>query len=272
LLSRDILTIISSMMKIIAHRGASGYEPENTLAAFRKAIQLGADMLEFDVHALPSGEVVLIHDHRINRTTNGIGYVLQHSFDELRSLDAGSGELIPTLQEVLDLVGRQIRVNIELKGPRSASGVAKIIGTYLSLGWQPSDFLVSSFDHHELVEFHRLVPSVDIAALNDAIPLHYAAFAEELQAVAICPSDEFVSERYVEDAHRRSLQVFVWTVNDPEEVERMCMIGVDGIFTNFPDTARVTANNFIRAARRSPHRADSANVVHRRDRLSPDTV
>jgi glycerophosphoryl diester phosphodiesterase len=109
---RGILKIISSIMKIIAHRGASGYEPENTLASFRKAIQLGADMVEFDVHALPTGEVVLIHDHRLNRTTNGRGYVLKQSFDELRSLDAGAGESIPTVEEVLRLVDRQLPVNI----------------------------------------------------------------------------------------------------------------------------------------------------------------
>jgi glycerophosphoryl diester phosphodiesterase len=232
-------------MIIIAHRGASGYAPENTLAAFKMALKMDPDMLEFDVHALPSGEVVLIHDHRLNRTTNGNGYVLKHSFDELRSLDAGTGEIIPTVEEALDLIDRQVPVNIELKGPRSAEGVAQIVKQYLRKGWYPSDFLISSFNHHELVEFKRLVPDIDLAALNDAIPLHYASFAEELQAVAICPSDEFVSQPYVEDAHSRNLKVFAWTVNAPEEVERMCSIGVDGIFTDVPDIARASAEDFM---------------------------
>jgi glycerophosphoryl diester phosphodiesterase len=98
------------------------------------------------------------------------------------------------------------------------------------------------------MDFKRLMPSIDIAALNDAIPLHYAAFAEELGVVAICPSDEFVNAPYIQDAHRRGLEVFVWTINDPEEVERMCSIGVDGIFTDFPDIARTTAESFDKGA------------------------
>ena len=226
-------------MKIIAHRGASGYAPENTILAFEKAIEMGADMIEFDVHALSTGEVVLIHDHRINRTTNGIGYVSQLSFDGIRRLDAGSGELVPTLQEVIERVNRRVPINIELKGPRSSGAVAKIITHYIRLGWQTSDFLVSSFDHHELLAFKSLMPSIDVAALMDALPLEYAAFAERLQAVAVCPGDEFVNEVYVADAHNRGLQVYVWTINDPEEMERMAAIGVDGIFTDFPDIARL---------------------------------
>src|SRR4051812_8317219 len=123
-------------MKVIAHRGASGYLPENTLAAFKKAIELRADMLEFDVHALPSGEIVLIHDHRLDRTTNAVGYLLDHAFADLRKLDAGGGEMIPTLEELLDVVNRRIPVDIELKGPGSAKGVARIIAQYIQKGWQ----------------------------------------------------------------------------------------------------------------------------------------
>jgi glycerophosphoryl diester phosphodiesterase len=104
-------------MKIIGHRGACGYAPENTLASFKKALLLHVDMVEFDVQSLPSGEVVLMHDLRINRTTNGRGYVQNQSFAALRRLDAGGHELVPTLQEVLDLIDRRVPVDIELKGP-----------------------------------------------------------------------------------------------------------------------------------------------------------
>ena len=232
-------------MKIIAHRGASGYAPENTLAAFEAAIKLDSDMIEFDVHALPSGEVMLIHDHRINRTTDGVGYVVEQSFDGLRRLNAGAGELIPTLQEALDFIDRRVPVNIELKGPRSAPGVAKILTGYFSKGWEPTDFLVSSFDHHELVAFHSLIPKIGVAALNDAIPLGYAEFAEKLNAVAVCPSDEFVNTEYVADAHTRGMEVYVYTINDAQETERMAAMGVDGIFTNFPDITREAAKNYM---------------------------
>jgi len=225
-------------MKIIAHRGASGYAPENTLAAIKKALLMNVDMIEFDVHTLPSGEVILMHDHKLNRTTNGTSYVLNHTFADLRRLNAGDNEIIPTLEEVLDVINRQAPVDIELKGPESVSAVAAIITRYLERGWQPQDFLVSSFNHHELQDFKRRMPHVKIAALLDAIPLRYAAFGEELGAVAVCPGDEFINRAYITDAHSRGLEVYVWTVNDIEEVQRMYALGVDGIFTNFPDMAR----------------------------------
>ena len=229
-------------MKIIAHRGASGYAPENTLAALKKALLMNVDMIEFDVHALSSGEVILMHDHRLNRTTDGAGYVLDHDFVDLRRLNAGDNEVIPTLEEVLDLVNRQVPVDIELKGPGSVAAVAAIITRYLERGWRPHDFLVSSFNHHELQEFKRLMPHIAVAALLDAIPLGYAAFAEELQAVAVCPGHESINQAYVTDAHNRGLEVYVWTVNDIEEVRRLQALGVDGIFTNFPDMARRAIN------------------------------
>lgn len=239
-------------MRIIAHRGASGYEPENTLAAFRRAIELRADMIEFDVHALSSGEVVLIHDHRVDRTTSGKGYVLGHAFDELRRLDAGTGEVIPTLQEALDLIDHQVPVNIELKGPHCADAVAGIVKQYLTKGWRTTDFMVSSFDHPELLRFKRLMPQIDIAVLSGHVPVSYASFAEELQAVAVNPGDEFVSRAYVDDAHKRGMRVFVWTVNHPDEVERMYTIGADGIFTNYPDVARQTIDTLMMAGRSNP--------------------
>ena len=91
-------------MIIIGHRGAMGYEPENTLRSFQKALDLGVDMIEFDVHLCKSGELVVFHDEKVNRTTNGQGYIAQKSLEKLKELDAGQGEKIPTLEEVLDLV------------------------------------------------------------------------------------------------------------------------------------------------------------------------
>jgi glycerophosphoryl diester phosphodiesterase len=230
-------------MKIIAHRGASGYAPENTIAALKEALRQKPDMIEIDVHALSSGEVVLMHDHRLDRTTDGTGYMLNQTFTDLRLLNAGKGESVPTLNQALDLINRRVRLNIELKGPGSVGAVAEVMTTYMNRGWQPDDFLVSSFNHHELKEFKRLMPSIDIAALLDAIPLDYAIYGEHLGAVAICPSDEFINKAYVDDAHKRGLEVYVWTVNDSVEVERMCRLDVDGIFTNFPDTARQTVTS-----------------------------
>lgn len=227
-------------MLIIAHRGASGHAPENTLSSIKKALELGVDMVEFDVHALPSGEVILMHDLRVNRTTNDTGYVHEKTFTELRALDAGKNEQVPTLNEVLDLIDHRVRTNIEIKGPNSAKAVAAIVNERLTHGWQPSDFLVSSFNHHELHEFKQLVPDVEISALQDGVPFDYASFAQRLGAVAVAPGHEFINEAYVADAHARNLTVYVWTINDSEEVTRMHRMGVDGIFTDYPDVAHKT--------------------------------
>lgn len=227
-------------MKIIAHRGASGYAPENTLAAFKKALLMDVDMIEFDVRALSSGEVILMHDHRLNRTTNGTSYIHTYSFADLRKLNAGDNEIIPTLQEVLDLVDRKVPVNIEIKGTGSARAVAGIVEEYLARGWKTSDFLISSFDHPQLQEFKKLMPAIDIGALTNTILLNYAVFAQELNATAVCLEDEFINDQYIQDAHDRGLKVYVYTVNDIEEVQRLYHMGVDGIFTNYPDTARKT--------------------------------
>ena len=111
----------------IGHRGAMGYEPENTLRSFKKALALKVDMIEFDVYVCKTGEVVVIHDDKVDRTTNGKGYVVQKTLQELTSLDAGKGEKIPLLEEALDCINKKVQVNIELKGEGTAEPVYKII-------------------------------------------------------------------------------------------------------------------------------------------------
>lgn len=223
-------------MITIGHRGAMGYEPENTLNSFKKALILGVDMVEFDVYVCATGEVVVIHDDKVNRTTNGKGYVFDKTFGELRSLDAGNGQLIPTLEEVLDLVDRKAMVNVELKGAGTAKPVQLILEKYVKEnGWSYADFMVSSFNHHELEAFHRLCPEVKIGALLTGIPLDYAMFAQRLGAHSVNLCQEFINKEFVDDAHQRGLKVFVWTVNDEDDIERMKALGVDGMFSNFPD-------------------------------------
>lgn len=227
------------MLKVIGHRGACGYEPENTLRSFAKAIELGVDMIELDVYTLKDGKTVVIHDDKVDRTTDGKGYVLDKSFDEMRSLDAGKGEQIPTLEEVLDLVDRRAGVNIELKGVGTAKSVVNIIDKYKKeKGWADEQFLVSSFNHHELNTFKKLKPEINIGALTVGIPIDYAKFGEELAAYSVNLCIEFINSEFVSDAHNKGMKVFVWTVNDLDDIERMKNLNVDGIFTNFPDRAK----------------------------------
>jgi glycerophosphoryl diester phosphodiesterase len=220
----------------IGHRGACGYEPENTLRSFKKALELGVDMIELDVYALKSGELVVIHDDKVNRTTDGNGYVMDKTFEEIRLLDAGQGEKIPTLDEVLDLVDKKVQVNIELKGEGTAEPIAEIINKYVNeKDWSAIDFFVSSFNHIELKKFKDLKPEINIGALIVGIPLDYAKFGEDLGAYSVNLCQEFINQEFVEDAHRRGMKVFVWTVNDLDDIERIKKLGADGIFINYPD-------------------------------------
>lgn len=219
----------------IGHRGARGHAPENTLLSIDTGMRLGADMIEFDVQTCDQ-ELVVIHDPRVERTTNGQGRVDQVSFDYLRSLDAGQGQQIPTLQEVLDLVEARLPINIELK---SASGtgarVAALLRDALAEGWSPNQFLVSSFHLPELYEFKQIAPELPVAALVCGVPLDWAACAIELGASALNISAEFADPRLVHDAHARGLKVYAYTVNHPQDIAAMRAAGIDGVFSDYPD-------------------------------------
>ncbi|MCX6799927.1 MAG: glycerophosphodiester phosphodiesterase family protein [Candidatus Falkowbacteria bacterium] len=220
----------------IGHRGAMGYAPENTLASFQKALDLKVDMIEFDVHVCKSGELVVIHDDKVDRTTNGEGYVKNLTLKELQSLDAGSWEIIPTLENALDLINRKVKINIELIGEKIAEPVFKLIEEYVkNKNWQYDDFWISSFNHYQLEEFSALNPQIKIGALIEAIPIGYAEFTEGMNASSVNLSLAFIDQAFVDDAHRRGLKVFVWTVNELDDILRMKNLGVDGMFSNFPD-------------------------------------
>lgn len=224
---------------IIGHRGASGHAPENTLASFAKAIEFGVDAVELDVYLCKSGELVVIHDATLDRTTNGKGAVEDKTLEEIKLYTCEGGEKIPTLIEVFDLVQRRCIVNVELKGALTASPVADLIEKYVKeKGWSYEDFFVSSFDHHELFAFHKLIPEIKTGALLEGIPFHYAAFAEDIGATHAVLYYETVNKAFVEDAHRRGLLVFAYTVNDPLSMAFVQSIGVDGIITNYPDRFR----------------------------------
>ena len=223
------------MLKI-GHRGACGYEPENTLLSFKKALELGVDMIELDVYRLQDGHVIVIHDDKVDRTTNGTGYVWNKRYDEIKKLDAGEGEQVPSLEEVLNLINRKAKVNIELKGEGTAEAVAEIIKAYIKdKGWEMNDFLVSSFNHPELIKLKKRLPQIRIGALITGIPVDYAKFAEDMNAYSVNLCIEFINKEFVEDAHKRGLKVFVWTANELDDIARMQELGVDGLFTNFPD-------------------------------------
>jgi glycerophosphoryl diester phosphodiesterase len=220
-----------------------GYAPENTLISFAKALDLGVNGIELDVHLCRSGELVVIHDSRVERTTNGKGRVSDLTLEQLKTLDAGMGETIPSLREVLDLVDRKAFIDIELKGEGSGGPVADLIGEYLTKGWKARDFMITSFDHHELKHCHDRIPQVPFGPLLAAKPLKYAELAEDMGAEVILPFFEFLDLPFVQDAHQRNVKVFTWTVNSREDIQKLRDWGVDGMISNFPE--RLTELNNI---------------------------
>jgi glycerophosphoryl diester phosphodiesterase len=225
--------------QIIGHRGARGLAPENTLLALDTGIRVGADWVEFDVQLHPSGALLLFHDLTLDRTTNGRGRLADCAFDALRRLDAGAGQHIPTLEEALDLIEQRVSVNIELKTPDgTGEAVAGVLRQYLDAGWPAERFLVSSFHLPELWEFKQMLPSIPIGALVAGVPLDWAGCAVELGAASINLAADFVDPRLVADAKSHDLKVYVYTVNDATEAAGLKALGVDGIFTDYPDRLR----------------------------------
>ena len=224
------------MVVKVGHRGAAGHEPENTLRSFRKALDLGADMVELDVHLCGTGELVVIHDETVDRTTDGSGSVRDMPFDELRGLDAGKGERIPTLREVLDLLDGRAGVNIELKALGTAEPVHEAIRDAIGRpGWSHESILVTSFHLGELTELRGLSDEARIGVLVSGDPREVLEYAELIGAYSVNPHFGRTSREFVVDAHGRGLKVFVWTVNELGDIERMKAMGVDGIISDYPD-------------------------------------
>ena len=221
---------------IIGHRGAAGVFPENTLAGFAGAIELGVDGVELDVRMAES-EIVVIHDERVDRTTNGTGTVSGLGFAELRRLDAGNGQRIPTLAEVLALIPAHVMVNIELKGAATALPVAGIVGD-LAVDGQTKGLpalLVSSFDHDELRRFHEVCPGVPCAPLAGRWSDSLESVAGVLDAWSVNLSLRAVTEARVRAVRSWGRRCLVFTVNDPHRVQELTAMGVSGVFTDYPD-------------------------------------
>lgn len=222
-------------MIIIGHRGAMAYEPENTLLSFKKAIEQGLTWVELDIYIV-DGKAIVFHDARLERTTNGKGKLLSNSFKSIRQLDAGKGEQIPTLEELLDCLGPSVTFNIELKGPNCSKVVADIIKSYISKpNWSLANFLVSSFDHEQLEQIQKVIANVRIGVMLHGMPIGKAKSASALNAYSVHQKLEYARKDFIEDALSRNLKVFIFTVNEIDDIELMLKRNVTGIFTDYPD-------------------------------------
>lgn len=230
-------------MKIYAHRGCSGTHPENTLAAFRAAAELPVYGVELDVHLTKDGKAVVIHDEKINRTTNGKGYVKDMTLDELKSFDAGSwfseewaGETIPTLGEVLDVFqDTPHRLNIEIKSdvfPYDTL-VEKVVNSATKRGMSER-ILISSFNHEDISKACKET-EIESAILTSQIYVDVYDYARVIGTNRIHVSLPAAFRRMTTDALRKGAIVYVYTVNNEEYAEQLRQIGVHGIFTDYPE-------------------------------------
>ncbi len=223
------------MLKI-GHRGAAGYEPENTLRSFRKALKLGVDMIEFDVRICKSGEPVVFHDETLDRITGGQGHIKDLNLVELKKYNIGKREKIPTLVEALNLIDHKAMVNIEMKGTNIAGPVATIIKDYVeNKNWPAKTFLVSSFHRKEFARFARVNPGVRLGILVGKNPFDALGRAVFYGAYSIHLHYHFLWKWLVRAMQKSGFKVFIFWLPDETWESKAKEVGVDGIISDYPD-------------------------------------
>jgi glycerophosphoryl diester phosphodiesterase len=229
---------------IIAHRGASGHAPEHTFAAYDRAVRMGADYLEQDLQVTADGELVVLHDPTLDRTTTGAGPVDRHTLEEIRALDAGgwfapefAGQRVPTLDEVLTRYGHAQRYDIETKAPDIEERLVALLDRHDLLGTTNWQVVIQSFEPAHLQRIRELAPGLPLIQLVSHRDPSLLDRLDEVSeyAAGIGPSSELVDSAFVEAAPARGLAVHPYTATTPEEHEALVALGVDGAFTNFPD-------------------------------------
>jgi glycerophosphoryl diester phosphodiesterase len=231
----------------IGHRGARGYAPENTLQSFKKAIELGVDAIELDVRCCKSGELVVIHDAQLNRTTNGKGKVKDLYVKDIQEFDAGNGQKVPSLTQALNIIGKNAKVLIELKEKETAKPVVKTIENFVKKGWRYTDFIVISFNKEALFHVRDLNDKIKLGAIfaaskdlraffkkydkNDA-----ARFKKRFKNIDFIGIHyKYINKVLLDMLHSKGFFVFVYTVNDVETIKDLQELGVDGIVSDYPD-------------------------------------
>lgn len=216
----------------IGHRGAAGHAPENTLASVRKAIAFGVDLVEVDVRRSRDGRLVLMHDETVDRTTDGKGKVATRSLADLQALDAGKGERIPTLEELLELAEGRVGLMLEIK----EAGIAELTVKLVRKTGFSGTVVYASFLHKELPAVRKAdSEAATLALFGRRLPKDPVAAAARVGVSHVGLLFTTATAQRVTALHRAGLQVFVYTVNEPRDMQAMRRLGVDGIISDFPD-------------------------------------
>ena len=213
-----------------------GHAPENTITSVKKALTYDVDAIEIDVFRCLTGEIVVFHDKKLSKLTNGKGNIENKTLTELRKLKVMGTDSIPTLEEVISVINGKVNLNIELKGKNTAKGVLNIMKKSVLTGnWKNHQLYVSSFDWDELREFKKLTNQFRIAVLTDDKPIDAIPIAKELNAFAINPSHQKLRYDIVQEIQLHGFKVFTWTVNDINRINKLISWKVDGIITDYPE-------------------------------------
>ena len=227
----------------IGHRGAAGHAPENTIAAIRAGISLGVDFVELDVQRTRDGRLVLMHDETLDRTTSGLGSLSQMTWDELQSLDAGDGERIPSVEAALGTASGRAGVILEAKAPG--------IGPDLYSAVQASNFsgpvIYASFLHAEILAIRDIDQRARTMALIDCIPVAGAAFAHDANATLVGLAFDSATAKFTSALHEVGLEVFFYTVNEPNLIALAIQIGADGVISDYPERVPKCRRDELRA-------------------------
>jgi len=217
----------------IAHRGASGYEFENSMSAFKKAIELGIKYIELDVRLTSDNQLVVFHDERLDRCTNSVGNIRDLAYEELHSNTLlSNGEKIPSLEDVCHLFkSHGVNVLIELKEDNIAFEVYEVVTGLL----KSNTFIIGSFFHKQIFEIKNKHPALQTCIMFECYPINLTNYVNELKANFVAFGFETSSSLLVEEIKRANAKALVWTVNDLVDLEKAKKFNVDGIISNFPD-------------------------------------
>ncbi len=228
---------------VIAHRGASAVAPENTLVAFSRAMEMGANMIELDLHATRDGHVVVIHDNDLRHTTNLRGKVSEMTLEGLRKADAGKGERVPTLQETLELTRGKIQLYLEIKDRKAAAETVRMVRDY----GVKDEVLLASFDLPLMKKLGDEISDIEIGLILGNTTLNpFVRWREAFPEIAfknynyqtLCMQVKLCSARLARNIKAQGKKLYVWTANSEHEYQAMIERGVDGICTDTPDRLR----------------------------------
>lgn len=228
-------------MKIIAHRGASGYAAENSLQSFDKAIEVGSWAIELDVRKCKSGELIISHDEDLKRLAGKNELVGDKTLEELKALKLKDDAKIITVQEALDLIAKKACIIFDIKEESVAEDLATILQNYVSkFGWKYEQFFATGFEHRELNKLKNIAPQINLVPSIIGTPCDLSGFAPKMNAYAICMIDLCISMPVLEDAKEKNIKVWIWLADEQtKNVEKFQQLGIDAIMVDFPDKAKV---------------------------------